>query len=130
MASLEVNNNIQEVNNNIQEVESSPQKVQRKKKPLIDWNDKEQIKQYQREMYHKTKETQTKTRINKVDWTNYEEVKQYRKKYYELNREKIVELKQEKVLCPLCQKEVNKDSLIKHNRSQLHKIALRLVSTH
>ena len=105
------------------------EEIQVKRKSKINWNDKDEVKKYQREMYHKNKPVkEIKEKNNIVDWKDLQARRDYAKKYYETHKEEITKLKQEKVVCPLCEKSVCKDSVLKHNESQIHKLALRLVN--
>jgi hypothetical protein len=47
-----------------------------------------------------------------------EEVKEYNKQYYAKNKEKLLQAAKVKVVCPHCNKTVNKENMIDHKKSK------------
>jgi len=102
------------------------EKIRRKNKCQNDEEYREKKRKQSLERYHKYKEEGNNFNqyIQKFKekhpgyYTEYN--KQYNKPYYEENKERILKMVGEKIMCEYCKKEIRKDYIHKHIRTPKH----------
>lgn len=80
---------------------------------------KQEISKKGKEYYEQNKEI-IKEKVNVYREANKEIIKERQKDYRNSNKDKIKERKAIKIMCEVCNKEINKDHKARHERTKLH----------